>query len=140
MMGPMAAAKTHANPSKGLNIALWVGQLLLFAVFATTGLMKLVMSAEKLAGMMPVGLARFIGTAELAGALGVLLPALTRIKPALTPLAALGLVVVMVLAAGFHLSRGETAAALVPVVLGAVAAFVAWGRFRRAPLTPRRRA
>jgi hypothetical protein len=85
----------------------------------------------------PVGLVRFIGASELAGALGLILPAATRIKPSLTPLAASGLIVVMVLAAAFHASRGELQALPINFVLGGLAAFVAWGRFRRAPVEAR---
>jgi putative oxidoreductase len=78
---------------------------------------------------------RFIGACELAGAVGLILPAATRIRPMLTPLAASGLVVVMLLAMAFHISRGEAAQALpINLTLGALAAFVAWGRFRKAPI------
>ena len=85
----------------------------------------------------PVALVRFIGASELAGAIGLLLPAATRIKPVLTPLAALGLVTVMVLAAGFHVTRGEFSVLPVNAVLGGLAAFVAWGRTRGAPIRSR---
>ena len=80
---------------------------------------------------------RFIGAAELAGALGLLLPSLTRIQPRLTVLAALGLIVVMVLASAFHLSRGEGAMLPMNLALAAVAAFIAWGRSKAAPIAPR---
>jgi putative oxidoreductase len=65
------------------------------------------------------------------------LPAATRIKPWLTPLAALGLVIVMALAAITHVAIGEPGAIVAPLVLGSLAAFVAWGRGRRATLAPR---
>jgi hypothetical protein len=83
----------------------------------------------------PEGLVKLIGVAEVAGALGLILPAATRIKPILTPLAAAGLFVIMVLASGLHLSLGEKP--IVQVILGGLAAFVAWGRFRKAPIKPR---
>ena len=73
----------------------------------------------------------------MAGALGVLLPSLSRIKPGLTSLAALGLAVVMVLATGFHLLRGEARFTPLTLALGALAVFVAWGRFRKAPIQAR---
>lgn len=98
--------------------------------------MKLTASADATMGM-PIALIRFIGAAEVAGGLGVLLPSALRIRPSLTPLAAWGLVVVMVLAAGFHMSRGEWSSVPTNVVLGALAAFVAWGRTRPAPIAPR---
>src|SRR5262249_51778522 len=82
-------------------------------------------------------LVRFIGAAEVAGAIGLILPAATRIRPSLTPLAAVGLTTVVVFAAAFHLSRGEAQAVPVNVVLGGLAAFVAWGRFKKAPILPR---
>jgi hypothetical protein len=80
---------------------------------------------------------RFIGVAELAGALGLILPAATRIQPRLTALAAVGLATMMALAIPFHLMRGETGAIVFNLVLGSLAAFVAWGRERRAPIEPR---
>lgn len=82
-------------------------------------------------------LVRFIGVSEFAGGIGVLLPAITRIKPQLTPLAALGLMAVMLLATAFHLTRGEFIAIPVTIGLAAVAAFVAWGRSRKLPIAPR---
>ncbi len=80
------------------------------------------------------GMTRFIGVSELAAAIGLILPALTRIRPMLTALAAAGLLVVMVLAAGYHVLEGESQGLPVVAVLGGLAAFVAWGRFRGAPI------
>jgi hypothetical protein len=74
---------------------------------------------------------------ELAGALGLFLPAATRILPRLTPLAAVGLATMMALAVPFHLVRSETVAIVFNLVLGSLAAFVAWGRGRRAPISAR---
>jgi len=82
-------------------------------------------------------LVRFIGVAEVAGAIGLILPAATRIKPVLTPLAAVGILVIMVLATGFHIYKGEFHALPVTLLLGAMATFVAWGRFRKAPIPAR---
>jgi hypothetical protein len=78
-----------------------------------------------------------IGVCELLGAIGLVVPAATRVLPALTPVAASALALVMVLAAGTHFSYGEFPVIGVNVVLGGLAAFVAWGRFRRAPIAPR---
>ena len=75
---------------------------------------------------------------ELAGALGMILPAATRILPWLTPLAALGFAVIQVLAIGTHALLGETAQTLpINLVLLALSLFVAWGRMRKAPILPR---
>ena len=118
-------------------------QLLLAAAFGMAGVMKSTMPMADLTAAMgwpgdvPPTLVRFIGASELAGALGLVLPSATRIRPLLTPLAAIGLVIVMVLAALFHVSRGEAFALPVNIVLGGLAAFVAWGRLRRAPIFPR---
>jgi uncharacterized membrane protein len=139
----MTASTTSAAPGKGLHIALWVAQVLLAVAFGMAGVMKTFMPLEELAQKLPwvaesgAGLVRFIGISELAGALGLLLPAATRIKPILTALAGLGLLVVMVLAAGFHVMRGEVQALPVNFVLGGLAAFVAWGRWKKHPITPR---
>jgi len=134
---------TTAQPSKALHISLWIAQILLAAAFLMSGLMKLSQPIEALAaqmqwpGQVPAGLVRFIGLAEVLGALGLILPAATRIKPGLTPLAAMGLIVVMVLASAFHLSRGEGQMVPANLVLAALAAFVAWGRTKKAPIAPR---
>ena len=87
---------------------------------------------------LPVPLLRFIGFAELAGAVGLLLPAWTRIHPALTPLAASGLALIMALAVPFHLVRGEGGAIGLNALLGSLALFITWGRTRRATILPRR--
>jgi hypothetical protein len=118
-----------------VSYALWIVQGLLAAVFLFAGGMKLVLPLEKLAG--PVALPglfmRFIGVAEVLGALGLILPGLLRIRPGLTPLAAAGLVIIMVGATAITLASGELAAALISVVVGLLAAFVAYGRWRLAP-------
>ena len=139
---PQVASAIHAEPARGLNITLWVAQVLLALVFGLSGSMKVFTPIEMLSKNMSWVrdaelLIRFIGISELAGMLGLLLPSLTRIKPRLTSLAALGLVVVMVLATGFHVSRGEFHALPITLGLGALAAFVAWGRFRKAPISQR---
>jgi putative oxidoreductase len=127
----------------GFRVALWIVQVLLAAAFFVVGFAKAVQPIDELAQQMawvtavPSGLVRFIGVMEIAGAVGLVLPAATRIAPLLTPIAALGLLLVMVLAAGFHLLRGEIAALPLNFVLGALAAFVMWGRFKKAPIPAR---
>jgi hypothetical protein len=134
---------TGASKGKGMNAALWGAQGLLAALFLAAGLMKTTAPIEQLQANMPwvngaMGpLVRFIGSTELLGALGLILPAATRIKPWLTPLAALGLATVMVLAAATHTARGEFPMIGINAVLGGLAAFVAWGRTRKAPIAPR---
>jgi putative oxidoreductase len=128
------------KPARRLAIALWIAQILLALVFGFAGCMKLLTPIEELAKNAAwirnsEVLIRFIGISEVAGALGMLLPSLTRIKPKLTSLAAVGLFIIMILATGFHLMRGEARFAPMTVALGALAAFVAWGRFRKAPIT-----
>ncbi len=137
------ATTAGAKPSKGLHIGLWVVQVLLALMFLFAGTMKTFQPIAALAAQMgwvasvPAALVRFIGVSELAGGLGLTLPAATRVKPVLTPVAAIGLVTVMVLAAIFHASRGEFDKLPVNVVIGALAAFVAWGRLKKAPITAR---
>lgn len=122
-----------------LNVALWIVQVLLAFLFVWAGGMKLVLPLEKLAG--PVALpglfVRFIGVAELLGGLGLILPALLRIRPGLTPLAAAGLVIIMLGAVGITLTS-DPGMALIPAVTGLLAAFVAYGRWRLAPIRPKR--
>jgi hypothetical protein len=136
-------ATAQQRSSKGLRIGLWVLQVLLAVAFAGAGAAKLFTPIAELGAKMawvnavPEGLVRFIGASELLGALGLILPALTRIKPGLTALAAAGLTAVMLLAAPFHLSRGEGGAIVPNLILGGLAAFVAWGRFKKAPIPPR---
>jgi putative oxidoreductase len=134
-----------AAPRAGLpiRIALWVAQVLLAALFLQAGWMKAMLPHHELVAAippmaeMPLALIRFIGWSELAGAAGLILPALTRIRPGLTPLAAAALALVMVLAAGFHGMRGEWSGVVTNLVILAMTLFVAWGRTRRAPIAPR---
>lgn len=128
------------SPSRALVVGLWVAQVVLAIAFAMAGYTKLVTPLAQLHQMMPavpLGLARFIGAAEVLGAVGVILPAATRVWPILTAWAATGFATIMVLATVLHMSRGEFQ--MLPVTLGllAVSAFVAWGRFTRARIAPR---
>jgi uncharacterized membrane protein YphA (DoxX/SURF4 family) len=135
--------ETGAEPRRStLSIVLWVVQVLLALLFIFAGGMKLVTPLEKLAAAAPPGsvvlpgaFVRFIGVAELLGGIGLILPALLRIKPGLTPLAAAGLVIIMIGAVAVTL-MGSTGAgmAVVPAVTGLLAGFVAYGRWRLAPI------
>jgi uncharacterized membrane protein YphA (DoxX/SURF4 family) len=140
-MTTSASLAESARAHRGLNTALWVAQVLLAAAFVMAGSMKMMTPSADLAQQMPdlpVALIRFIGIAEIAGAIGLILPAATRIGPALTPLAAIGLAVIMLLAGAFHLSRGELSSLPVVFALGGLALFVAWGRSRKVPILARR--
>ena len=86
---------------------------------------------------LPVALVRFTGFAGLAAGVGLVLPAATRIIPSLTPLAAIGLAIIMGLAIPFHIMRGEANAIALHIVVVGFCVFVAWGRFRRVPLRRR---
>jgi len=132
------------NSKTGWNIALWVGQVLLAGVYVMAGFMKvsqpidaLVASGLTYASDYPELLTRFIGTMEILGAIGIILPAATRILPGLTPLAAVGFSVIQVLAFGLHTMRGEYGVLPVNIVLLALSLFVVWGRLRKVPITPR---
>ena len=115
--------------------ALWIVQGLLAIIFLIAGGMKFVMSLEELTKQMPLpGLfLRFIGAVEVLGAIGLILPGLLRIRPGLTPLAAAGLAIIMIGATVTTLASGEVAMALIPLLVGLLAAFVAYGRWRLAP-------
>ena len=137
---------TTANrtSSKKAHVLLWIAQGLLAALFLFAGVMKLVVPLEQLQGpfTLPGAFLRFIGVCETLGAIGLILPSLLRIRPALTPLAAAGLVVIMAGATTLTLAGGMGAGAAVPFVVGIIAATIVYGRTRIAPIAPgaRRRA
>jgi uncharacterized membrane protein len=118
-----------------MNAVLWIAQAILAAMFAMAGLMKATQPKDKLVDRLPwtqdfsQGTVRFIGVVELLGAIGLILPAATGLAPILTPIAATGFAVTMVLAAATHIRRKEPSAVVFNAVLFAVAVFVAWGRF-----------
>ncbi len=120
-----------------MSAALWVVQGLLALLFLFAGGMKLVMPIEELTKQMPLPgwFVRFIAVAEVLGGLGVILPGLLRIRPGLTPLAAAGLVMIMIGATVVSVMTVGVAMALIPLGVGLLAAFVAYGRWR---LTPHR--
>ena len=132
-----------ATPGRALRLGLWAAQIALAFVFISAGFVKLTTPIPQLAAMMPwtgqysETFVRAIALVDLAGGLGILLPALTRILPRLTALAALGCAVLQVIALVFHLSRGEAAVTPLNVVLLALSLFVLWGRNNKAPIAPR---
>ena len=130
----MSSPSTH-TPSQKTAVLLWFVQGLLALVFLFTGAMKFVMPIEEMTKQVPLpGLfLRFIGVAEVLGAIGLILPGLLHIRPGLTPLAAAGLVIIMIGATVLMLASAGVAQALFPLVVGLLAAFVAYGRWRLAP-------
>lgn len=126
--------------SKTTNVTLWVVQVLLAGLFLMAGVAKLTMPIEEMTRQIafPGWFLRFIGTAETLGAIGLILPWLLRIQPRLTPLAASGLVIIMIGATTLSLPMGASAA-LMPAVAGTLAAFVAYGRTRLVPRPARQR-
>jgi putative oxidoreductase len=131
------------SASRGLHWALWGVQLLLGLFFIMVGYSHGLMPFDEIAAQavwmtqVPRALARFIGYAELAGGVGLILPAATRITPWLTPLAALGVATIMLLALLFHLARGEASVVWIHALVASASLFVAWGRWRKAPIPER---
>jgi len=133
------------NPpaSLPLRAAIWFVQIVLASLFLVGGCMKLSTPLPELAKMMPwTGdhselFVRFTAIADLAGGLGLILPALTRIWPWLTPLAALGCSILQAFAIIFHLSRGEPQMMVINIPLLALSLFVLWGRGSKVPVRTR---
>ena len=121
---------------KRLTCALWIVQGLLAFIFLFAGGTKLVLPIEEMTKdvVLPGLFLRLLGVAEVLGAIGLILPGLLHIRPGLTPLAAVGLVLIMIGATGISLAIMGPAPALIPLVVGLLAAFVAYGRWRLAPL------
>jgi uncharacterized membrane protein YphA (DoxX/SURF4 family) len=123
-----------------MDLALWIVQVVLGLGLVGAGINH-TLWADKADGRMawilavPRPLMTTIGVLEILGGIGIILPSMTRIAPILTPIAASAVVVLMVLAAAFHVRRNEMPAIASNVVLGALAAFVAFGRFVAAPLS-----
>jgi uncharacterized membrane protein len=117
-----------------MNIALWIIQILLALLFLFSGSVKFVMSAEDMrkaapdAIQLPMTFVKFIGACEILGGLGLVLPGLTKIKRFLTPLAAGGLVVIMIGAVVVSVMGMGVKAAPLPLISGLLCAFVAYGR------------
>lgn len=119
-----------------MNVTLWIIAGVLAAVFLAAGVMKLTQTREKLAesgmawaGDFSPGAVKAIGALEVLGAVGLILPAAVDISPTLVAWAALGLTLVMLGASVVHLRRKESQMVPINLVLLALAAFVAWGRF-----------
>lgn len=122
--------------SKKSSTRLWIAQIVVAAVFLFAGGFKLVTPTDTLAAVSHLNgeFVKFIGVCETLGALGLILPGLFRVRRELTPLAASGLVIIMIGAVTISIGRGELAGAPVPFVVGLVAAYIARGRW---PVTVR---
>ena len=124
-----------------MNILLWVLQVLLAVAFLAHGVLLLVPPAE-IAAQMLMALPRwfwvFLGVAEIAAAIGLTLPGLTRVMPFLVSWAAVGIMIVMVSATGYHIARGEMSSAVITFILLIMATYVAYMRSRVIPIAPRR--
>ncbi|MEQ9439023.1 MAG: DoxX family protein [Cyclobacteriaceae bacterium] len=136
---------TQQRSSQALPIALWVAQVVLAGSLIWGAGMKLFQPVEALAalwpwaGQVPVALLKLTGIVDLLGALGLLLPSLLRIQPKLTPMAAIGIIALMLAASIFHIMRGEASAIGANIVFALLAAFIAWGRLKKAPITSSRK-
>lgn len=128
---------------KNLNRLLWGMQVFLFLAFGAIGLMQLTLPIETLTAMLtwpgavPEYLVRAVGAAEIAGAMGVLLPALMRMQAWITSYAAMGLATVMICAVGYHLMLFQGKMLVPSIILGVIAGYVAWGRDKVVPIAPR---
>ncbi|HKS47077.1 MAG TPA: DoxX family protein [Amycolatopsis sp.] len=125
-----------------MNVVLWIIAGLLALAFLAAGAMKLAQPKEKLAasgmawaGDYSSGSVKAVGAVEVLGAIGLILPAALVVAPVLTPIAALGLALVMIGAIAVHVKRKENQALAAPVVLLILAAVVAWGRFGPYPIS-----
>jgi hypothetical protein len=128
---------------KALNRALWTAQTLAALLFLFAGSMKFIMPAEKMQQgpiVFSMAFLHFIGICECLGALGLLLPGISRIQTWLTPLAAAGLTIIMIGAVAVTIPAMGAGAAILPAIVGLVTAWIAYARTRVAPIaaTPRR--
>jgi uncharacterized membrane protein YphA (DoxX/SURF4 family) len=120
------------------TVLLWIVQGVLALLFLFAGGMKLILPIEALVATpgpipLPGSFLRFIGVAEVLGAIGLILPGLLRIRPGLTPLSAAGLAIIMIGATAITAPDGGVAAALVPLIVGMLSGWVAYARWQPAP-------
>lgn len=128
--------------NKILNILLWTAQVIVALMFFFGFYAKVIQPVEETAQMMPwvveqPGLATFTGIVDLLGTLGLLLPALLKIKPKLTIYAAYGGILLMLAATVFHVMRGEMEAIGMNFILIAMLVFIIWGRTKKVPILPK---
>jgi DoxX-like family len=140
-----SVATSEGNQKSGgrkLNAALWIIQGLLALLFLFAGGVKLILPIAAMAKQvaLPGWFLHFIGVAEVLGGIGLVLPGITRIRTGLTSLAASGLVIIMIGATWITAAQGSILPALFPLAVGLLAAFVAYGRSRLAPMRESSRA
>jgi len=123
-----------------MNILLWIIQTLLSLLFLFAGVMKFVIPVDDMNRQAPIALPglflHFIGICEILGGLGLILPVLLRIKPGLTPLAAVGLAIITLGATIITIKAGISMA-LFPFIVCLLSLLVAYGRWRVAPVSPK---
>jgi uncharacterized membrane protein YphA (DoxX/SURF4 family) len=125
------------STARTANRVLWTAQTLAALLFLFAGAMKFIMPAEQMQSgpiSLPITFIHFIGICECLGAIGLVLPSLTRIRPELTPLAAAGLTIIMVGATAISVAAAGAAAGTFPAVVGIVTAAIAYGRTRLVPV------
>ena len=134
---------TEHSINRKLHITLWVFQVILAAMYLMAGFQKafgdldVVVKTIFWIAYTPAPLVRFIGISELLGAIGLVRPAALKIRPQLAALAAAGLSLIMLLASLMHTYRGEYFVLPMTLAMFAFAAFVAYGRWKLAPIAPR---
>lgn len=130
----MTTLSISNKQGRGLNIGIWTAQILLAVLYSMVGFMKLSQPIPELTammgwpGFMPEAVVRFVGFVELAGAIGLVLPMLTKVLPRLTIFAALGFVALQIGAIGLHISQAEYSVLPINLILLLLAGFVAYGR------------
>jgi len=127
---------SEQTPSKAMNIILWLAQVFLSITFIWSGFMK-IFQPEKLPFAWireSENLVLLTGFVDLLAGIGILLPALLRIKPKLTIYAAYGTIALMIAASIFHISRGEAKDIGFNIFMALLAAFIAWGRQTKVPI------
>lgn len=133
---------SEQKTSKTMNILLWIAQVFLTVSLIWSSTMKLFQPADKLAEMWPwtvenASLVKLTGVLDFLAAIGLVLPALLRIQPKLTIYAAYGTIALMIAAGIFHIARGEASQIGVNIFFAVFAVFIAWGRLKKAPITPK---
>ncbi|MDF3029409.1 MAG: hypothetical protein K0S23_3716 [Fluviicola sp.] len=125
---------------KTTHIVLWIAQILLSLCLIWAGIVKLFQPIDQLETMWPwtgevsPALVKLTGIIDLLGALGLLLPSLFKFKPILTPIAAIGIILLMIAASVFHTCRGEGSQIGFNIVVAVISAFIAYGRLKLAPI------
>ena len=122
-----------------MNIVLWIIQVILALLFLLAGGTKLILPIAEMTKdiYLPGLFLRFLGVAEVLGALGLILPGALRIKPGLTSLAAVGLMIIVIGATVITATNGPIVGAIIPFITTLLLAFVAYGRWRIAPFAAR---